>query len=139
MGKILKIKSTPRADIGMALGSWETLTVFDIVTEIDNILFKYTVDGFIITLRSRGTYDFKMLLNLKASTEISFGVEILLNVGGVDYPLHAKGWSENSISFWDNITVEEETDVIIKAQLISEGTPDIECVGEDLLMITKII
>lgn len=138
MNNTLKIISTLK-NLTLTLNSWETLPVFDVVMEITDSIFKYTVDGFLITLRERGTYKIEMALNIATDIETSVGISLRLNVNGVDQPIDVKGYSENTLVFFDDITINDVTEIVIQVYASTDDTPTLSIADDCLLLIRKVL
>jgi hypothetical protein len=132
----IEIRSAPKT-IAPTLNSWELLEVFDVVKFIDGRFFIYTVDGFVITLRERGTYEFQIVLNLTTSEEVAYGISLRLVIDGVAQEIKAKGWSESTILFNEYVSVAQLTEVIIEIFIATDETPDIIVNEDNMLFITK--
>lgn len=137
MNNQLKVYSVPK-DLSLAFNSWEILDTFDNVTEITNSLFEYTVDGYEITLKERGTYRIVAIINITSSDETSVGIQLRLQLNGDDLPIVAKGYTENTIALYEEITIDDESVAVIYAYITTDDTPTLSIDESNYLLIERI-
>lgn len=139
MKREFKAISQANANLGISLNSWQTLTCFTVVVESVNSLFMHNVDTHTFTLKERGAYTVEIALNLITDLETSLGLQVRLNIAGVPRPAMAKGWTENTIAFWDRFVIASSSTMLIEVFAASDDIPVLGSEGKDLIVIRKSI